>query len=84
MESNLTLAVLLTPVAVLAGAAIIKPRETYNWLDKKRYRYNVTLALYMLTPTERFIFSTCLPFVYLSSRRIRFLLRATRKVLTDF
>lgn len=28
-----------------------------RWLQVKKYQYDVTLALYMLTPTERLIFS---------------------------
>jgi len=64
MEFNLTLAALLTVTAAFAAIALIKPQETYKWIQKKRYRYNVTLALYMLTPTERFIFSTFSPFEF--------------------
>ena len=29
-----------------------------RWLQRKRYQYEVTFSLYMLTPTEKFIFST--------------------------
>lgn len=29
-----------------------------QWLQRKRYQYEVTFSLYMLTPTEKFIFST--------------------------
>jgi len=34
-----------------------------RWLQRKRYQYEVTFSLYMLTPTEKIIFSTppCLP-----------------------
>ena len=36
-----------------------------HWLQRKRYQYEVTFSLYMLTPTEKFIFSSstyrCLP-----------------------
>ena len=28
-----------------------------RWLQLKKYQYEVTFSLYMLTPTERFIFS---------------------------
>ena len=28
-----------------------------RWLQRKRYQYEVTFSLYMLTPTEKFIFS---------------------------
>lgn len=34
-----------------------------RWLRLKNYQYEVTFALYMLTPTEKFIFSTCLLFL---------------------
>ena len=40
------------------------PRQTsylasfVRWLQIKNYQYEVTFALYMLTPTEKFIFST--------------------------
>lgn len=32
-----------------------------RWLQRKRYQYEVTFSLYMLTPTEKFIFSTSFP-----------------------
>ena len=32
-----------------------------RWLQRKRYQYEVTFSLYMLTPTEKFIFSSCSP-----------------------
>lgn len=31
--------------------------STFRWLKLKRYQYEVTLSLYVLTPTEKFIFS---------------------------
>jgi Small subunit of serine palmitoyltransferase-like len=31
-----------------------------RWLQLKKYQYEVTFSLYMLTPTEKFIFSTCI------------------------
>jgi hypothetical protein len=49
---------------VLAGAAIIflfalalYPSSLLRWFQRKRYQYEVTFSLYMLTPTEKFIFS---------------------------
>jgi hypothetical protein len=50
----------------LAGAAVLavaiafvlfQPTGLVKWLQKKNYQYEVTFALYMLTPTEKFIFS---------------------------
>ncbi|RDL35153.1 uncharacterized protein BP5553_07084 [Venustampulla echinocandica] len=34
--------------------------STFRWLQRKRYQYEskVTFSLYMLTPTEKFIFSS--------------------------
>jgi hypothetical protein len=32
-----------------------------RWLKLKRYQYEVTFSLYMLTPMEKFVFSTLLP-----------------------
>ena len=58
VEVNFFFAVLSTALLALVTIAIIKPQETYKYFQRKRYQYNVTLALYMLTPTERFIFST--------------------------
>ncbi|KAI4753122.1 hypothetical protein E4T52_14690 [Aureobasidium sp. EXF-3400] len=49
---------------VLAGAAIIflfalalYPSSLLRWFQRKRYQYEVTFSLYMLTPTEKFIFN---------------------------
>lgn len=32
-----------------------------RWMQRKRYQYEVTFSLYMLTPTEKFIFSKFSP-----------------------
>lgn len=37
---------------------LLQPTSLATWLQKKIYLYEVTFALYMLTPTEKFIFST--------------------------
>jgi len=34
--------------------------STFRWLQRKRYQYEVTFSLYMLTPTEKFIFNSFL------------------------
>ncbi|KAI9852609.1 MAG: hypothetical protein M1824_001850 [Vezdaea acicularis] len=36
-----------------------------RWLQRKRYQYEVTFSLYMLTPTEKFIFNSFL-FLFIS------------------
>lgn len=33
-----------------------------RWVRLKIYQYEVTFAIYMLTPTEKFIFSMCSSF----------------------
>lgn len=35
-----------------------QPTDFAKWVQKKKYQYEVTFALYMLTPTEKFVFST--------------------------
>ncbi|CAK4032631.1 hypothetical protein MYCGRDRAFT_68786 [Lecanosticta acicola] len=51
-------------VAVLVLAAssylLLRPTALVKWLQKKNYQYEVTFALYMLTPTEKFIFNSVL------------------------
>lgn len=49
-----------TCLVLIAGAYfLLQPTGLVKWLQKKNYQYEVTFALYMLTPTEKFIFSTC-------------------------
>ncbi|KAG8532063.1 uncharacterized protein KY384_003700 [Bacidia gigantensis] len=31
--------------------------DLFKWLQRKKYQYEVTFSLYMLTPTEKFVFS---------------------------
>ncbi|TVY49878.1 hypothetical protein LOCC1_G000188, partial [Lachnellula occidentalis] len=40
--------------------AITMFASTFRWLQRKRYQYEVTFSLYMLTPTEKFIFNSFL------------------------
>ncbi len=35
--------------------------DILRWLQRKRYQYEVTFSLYMMTPTEKFIFSMHAP-----------------------
>ncbi|KAH9832808.1 Pfam:DUF3317 [Teratosphaeria destructans] len=39
---------------------LFQPTSLVRWLQKKNYQYEVTFALYMLTPTEKFIFNSIL------------------------
>ena len=66
---------------VLAGAAIIflfalalYPSSLLRWFQRKRYQYEVTFSLYMLTPTEKFIFSEFHKLVIYSMRQMGHLL----------
>ncbi|KAH8600868.1 hypothetical protein B0O99DRAFT_609682 [Bisporella sp. PMI_857] len=34
--------------------------SSFRWLQRKKYQYEVTFSLYMLTPTEKFIFNSFL------------------------
>ena len=49
-----TLAALLIMAATFL---LYQPTCLVRWLQKKNYQYEVTFALYMLTPTEKFVFS---------------------------
>lgn len=54
-------ALLLAAAAALLFAAMLYPSALLRWFQRKRYQYEVTFSLYMLTSTEKFIFSTALP-----------------------
>lgn len=41
-----------------SSSAMLYASNLIRWLQRKRYQYEVTFSLYMLTPTEKFIFST--------------------------
>ncbi|KAI7237467.1 hypothetical protein KC330_g3173 [Hortaea werneckii] len=49
-----TLAALLIMAATFL---LYQPTGLVRWLQKKNYQYEVTFALYMLTPTEKFVFN---------------------------
>ncbi|KAI9703910.1 MAG: hypothetical protein M1820_005692 [Bogoriella megaspora] len=48
-----TLLILLVPM-------MLQPTNSLRWLQRKHYQYEVTFSLYMLTPTEKFIFNSLL------------------------
>lgn len=52
---------------LLIPAIILKPTNLLQRLERKKYQYEVTFSLYMLTPTERFIFSKRHPMLLHSS-----------------
>ncbi|KAF2858613.1 hypothetical protein K470DRAFT_296260 [Piedraia hortae CBS 480.64] len=55
-----------TALAAAGGAALIgalllsSPSALTQWLRRKNYQYEVTFALYMLSPKEKVIFNTIL------------------------
>jgi hypothetical protein len=49
--------ILLAAATTLLLTAMLYPSSLLRWLQRKRYQYEVTFSLYMLTPTEKFIFS---------------------------
>lgn len=63
--SNSTLTVLGCISALAITAAVFSPAKLLRWAQKKRYQYEVTFSLYMMTPTEKFIFNSIL-FLFLS------------------
>ncbi|KAL7777061.1 hypothetical protein CFE70_007482 [Pyrenophora teres f. teres 0-1] len=48
--------ILLTSASALLLAAMLYPSALLRWFQRKRYQYEVTFSLYMLTSTEKFIF----------------------------
>lgn len=48
---------LLSVIALLLSFLLFQPTGFVKWLQKKNYQYEVTFSLYMLTPTEKFVFS---------------------------
>ena len=47
----------LSLLAIAAAFLLFQPTGFVKWLQKKNYQYEVTFSLYMLTPTEKFVFS---------------------------
>ena len=52
--------ILLAAASALLFTAMLYPSSLLRWLQRKRYQYEVTFSLYMLTGTEKFIFSMTL------------------------
>jgi hypothetical protein len=56
--TTLSAILLLASASTLLIAAMLYPSALLRWFQRKRYQYEVTFSLYMLTSTEKFIFST--------------------------
>ncbi|KAF3002946.1 hypothetical protein E8E13_003848 [Curvularia kusanoi] len=59
-SATLATALLLTAATALLVAAMLYPSALLRWFQRKRYQYEVTFSLYMLTSTEKFIFNSVL------------------------
>jgi len=55
--TTLSAILLLASASTLLIAAMLYPSALLRWFQRKRYQYEVTFSLYMLTSTEKFIFS---------------------------
>lgn len=60
-SATVATALLLAAASALLIAAMLYPSALLRWFQRKRYQYEVTFSLYMLTSTEKFIFSTPAP-----------------------
>jgi hypothetical protein len=56
-SASVSTIVLLAAASALLLVAMLYPSSLLRWLQRKRYQYEVTFSLYMLTTTEKFIFS---------------------------
>ncbi|KAF1923754.1 uncharacterized protein M421DRAFT_425458 [Didymella exigua CBS 183.55] len=59
-SATVATALLLAAAAALLIAAMLYPSAMLRWFQRKRYQYEVTFSLYMLTSTEKFIFNSVL------------------------
>lgn len=66
-STSLATVVLLACASSLLLAVMLYPAALLRWFQRKRYQYEVTFSLYMLTSTEKFIFSTSSQFYHLDS-----------------
>jgi hypothetical protein len=57
-DSTVRYAVAGSIIALFAFLLFQPGNDMVRWLQKKNYQYEVTFSLYMLTPTEKFVFST--------------------------
>ncbi|KAF2031693.1 hypothetical protein EK21DRAFT_62867 [Setomelanomma holmii] len=58
--TSLASIILLALATALLLAAMLYPSALLRWFQRKRYQYEVTFSLYMLTSTEKFIFNSIL------------------------
>ncbi|KAF2640913.1 hypothetical protein P280DRAFT_375496, partial [Massarina eburnea CBS 473.64] len=58
--TSVSTAALLAAVSALLLVTMLYPSSLLRWLRLKRYQYEVTFSLYMLTSTEKFILNSLL------------------------
>ncbi|KAL6708370.1 hypothetical protein ACN47E_003294 [Coniothyrium glycines] len=58
--TSLAAILLLASASALLLATMLYPTALLRWFQRKRYQYEVTFSLYMLTSTEKFIFNSIL------------------------
>ncbi|OAL01602.1 hypothetical protein IQ06DRAFT_199912, partial [Phaeosphaeriaceae sp. SRC1lsM3a] len=59
-STSIATVILLASASALLLAAMLYPAALLRWFQRKRYQYEVTFSLYMLTSTEKFIFNSVL------------------------
>lgn len=59
-STSLATLAILSSAAALLVAVMLYPAALLRWFQRKRYQYEVTFSLYMLTSTEKFIFNSVL------------------------
>ncbi|KAH7392888.1 hypothetical protein BKA66DRAFT_457108 [Pyrenochaeta sp. MPI-SDFR-AT-0127] len=59
-SASVATVILLACASSLLLAAMFYPTSLLRWFQRKRYQYEVTFSLYMLTSTEKFIFNSVL------------------------
>jgi len=57
LTTVLLVAILAVLLTLLISPNTIAPPSLLRWAQRKRYQYEVTFGLYMMTPTEKFILS---------------------------
>ncbi|KAF2865580.1 hypothetical protein BDV95DRAFT_586085 [Massariosphaeria phaeospora] len=59
-SASVSTVILLAAASALLLVTMLYPSSLLRWLQRKRYQYEVTFSLYMLTTTEKFIFNSVL------------------------
>ncbi|KAF1997184.1 hypothetical protein P154DRAFT_441734, partial [Amniculicola lignicola CBS 123094] len=59
-STSISTIILLSAAAALIFTAMLYPSGLLRWVQRKKYQYEVTFSLYMLTSTEKFIFNSAL------------------------